>query len=102
MNATIARHPAGMAAAQPGAAALRVPRGRTASGAISCQSLSLAGPLAETDAWRRSLRSRGLRRGDRTPVRVGPRLPADIRHNAKTHRLALARWAAPARACRAA
>lgn len=87
MNANIARHLSGMAAAQPGAPAPRVPRGRTASGAIDCLSLSCAGLLAETDAWCHRLRSRGL--------------PVDIRHNARIRRLALARWAASARAYRA-
>ncbi len=75
MNANIARHLDRMAAAQPGAAALKVPRGRTASGEIDYLTLSFAALLAETDAWCARLSSRGLRRGDRTLVMVRPGLP---------------------------
>jgi acyl-CoA synthetase (AMP-forming)/AMP-acid ligase II len=64
-----------MAAARPGATALKVPRGRTASGAIDYLSLTFAGLLAETDAWCLRLRTRGVRRGDRTLVMVRPGLP---------------------------
>jgi acyl-CoA synthetase (AMP-forming)/AMP-acid ligase II len=75
VNANIARHLDRMAAAHPAATALKVPRGRTASGGIDYLSLSFAGLLAETDAWCDRFRSRGLRRGDRTLVMVGPGLP---------------------------
>ena len=74
MNANIARHLDGMAAAQPGATALKVPRGRTASGSIDYLSLSFAGLLAETDSWCAALRARGVGRGDRTLVMVRPGL----------------------------
>ncbi len=75
MNANIARHLDRMAAAQPGATALKVPRGRTPSGAIDYLSLSFAGLLGETDAWCSRLRARGVARGDRTLVMVRPGLP---------------------------
>jgi acyl-CoA synthetase (AMP-forming)/AMP-acid ligase II len=75
VNANIARHLDRMAAAQPAATALKVPRGRTASGGIDYLAMSFAGLLAETDAWCARLRARGVRRGDRTLVMVGPGLP---------------------------
>ena len=75
MNANIARHLDRMAAAQPGLAALKVPRGRTQSGAIDYLSLSFAELLAETDAWCARLRAAGVRRGDRALVMVRPGLP---------------------------
>lgn len=75
MNANIARHLDRMAAAHPGATALKVPRGRTASGEIDYLALSFAGLLAETDAWASRLAARGVRRGDRTLVMVRPGLP---------------------------
>ena len=64
-----------MAAAQPGTAALKVPRGRTAAGAIDYLTLNFSELLAETDAWREKLDSKGVRRGDRTLVMVRPGLP---------------------------
>ena len=64
-----------MAAAQPAATALKVPRGRTASGGIDYLGLSFSGLLSETDAWCARLRARGLRRGDRALVMVRPGLP---------------------------
>ena len=64
-----------MAAAQPRATALKVPRGRTAAGAIDYLSLTFAELLAETDAWSSRLRARGVRRGDRSLVMVKPGLP---------------------------
>jgi len=75
VNANIARHLDRMGAAQPGATALKVPRGRAPSGDIDYLCLSFAELLAETDAWRALLARRGLRRGDRTLVMVGPGLP---------------------------
>jgi acyl-CoA synthetase (AMP-forming)/AMP-acid ligase II len=75
VNANIARHLDRMAAAQPEATALKVPRGRTASGAIDYLSLSFAALRAETNAWCARLRAKGLRRGDRTLVMVKPGLP---------------------------
>ena len=64
-----------MAAAQPGATALKVPRGRTPSGAIDYLSLNFAELLSETDAWCARLKGRGVGRGDRTLVMVKPGLP---------------------------
>jgi acyl-CoA synthetase (AMP-forming)/AMP-acid ligase II len=75
VNANIARHLDRMAAAQPGATALKVPRGRAPSGDIDYLSLSFSELLAETDAWCARLAERGLRRGDRALVMVGPGLP---------------------------
>jgi acyl-CoA synthetase (AMP-forming)/AMP-acid ligase II len=75
VNANIARHLDRMAAAQPAATALKVPRGRTASGEIDYLSLSFSGLLAETDAWRSRLAEGGVRRGDRALVMVRPGLP---------------------------
>ncbi len=64
-----------MAAAQPSAPALKVPRGRTASGDIDYLTLSFAELLGEVDAWCARLRGRGVARGDRTLVMVKPGLP---------------------------
>jgi len=64
-----------MAAAQPRATALKVPRGRTASGEIDYLAVSFGGLLAETDAWCARFAARGLRRGDRALVMVRPGLP---------------------------
>jgi len=75
VNANIARHLDRMGAAQPGATALKVPRGRNGSGDIDYVALSFAELLAEADAWRARFAARGLRRGDRTLVMVGPGLP---------------------------
>jgi acyl-CoA synthetase (AMP-forming)/AMP-acid ligase II len=75
VNANIARHLEGMAAAQPGATALKVPRGRTASGDIDYLSLDFRELLAETDSWCARLSAKGIRRGDRTLVMVKPGLP---------------------------
>lgn len=75
MNANIARHLDRMAAAQPSAPALKVPRGRTASGEIDYLSLSFAELLAEVDAWCARLKGRGVARGDRALVMVKPGLP---------------------------
>lgn len=75
VNANIARHLETMAAAQPGTPALKIPRGRTASGAIDYLSLSFAELSAETDGWCAKLGARGVRRGDRVLVMVRPGLP---------------------------
>jgi len=64
-----------MAAAQPAATALKVPRGRNAAGAIDYLSLDFSALRAETDAWCAKLAARGVRRGDRTLVMVRPGLP---------------------------
>jgi acyl-CoA synthetase (AMP-forming)/AMP-acid ligase II len=75
VNANIARHLDEMAASQAGRPALKVPRGRTASGRIDYLTLSFAELLGETNAWCERLRSRGVVRGDRVLVMVKPGLP---------------------------
>ena len=75
MNSNIARHLDGMAAAQPGTMALKVPRGRTPAGAIDYLALTFADLQAETDAWCARLAARGVRRGDRTLLMVKAGLP---------------------------
>jgi acyl-CoA synthetase (AMP-forming)/AMP-acid ligase II len=75
VNANIARHLDRMAAAQPGATALKVARGRSPSGGIDYLSLTFAQLLEETGAWCGRLRAKGVRRGDRVLVMVRPGLP---------------------------
>ena len=75
MNANIARHLDRMAAEQPGAAALKVPRGRTAGGEIDYLVLDFAALRCEADAWWAHLKASGVRRGDRALVMVKPGLP---------------------------
>src|SRR5665213_822448 len=75
MDANIARHLSSRAAEQPQAAALKIPRGRTRAGAIDYLALSFAELDAEVDAWCRRLASRGVGRGDRALLMVGPGLP---------------------------
>jgi acyl-CoA synthetase (AMP-forming)/AMP-acid ligase II len=75
VNSNIARHLDRMAAAQPQAMALKVPRGRTAAGDIDYLALSFADLRAETDAWCAKLAARGIARGDRTLVMVKSGLP---------------------------
>lgn len=64
-----------MADRQPGRAALKIPRGRTATGSIDYLVLSFAELESEVEAWRRRLESSGIRRGDRTLVMVRQGLP---------------------------
>ncbi len=64
-----------MAADRPAAAALKIPRGRTAAGDIDYLALTFSELAAEVDAWRALLAARGVRRGDRTLVMVRPGLP---------------------------
>jgi acyl-CoA synthetase (AMP-forming)/AMP-acid ligase II len=75
VNANIARHLERMAAAQPAAAALKVPRGRTSSGDIDYLALTFRELQDETNAWCIKLKGRGVSRGDRTLVMVRPGLP---------------------------
>ena len=74
-NANIARHLALMAAARPAAPALKIPRGRTATGAIDYLTLSFAELDAEATAWGERFTAAGIRRGDRTLVMVRQGLP---------------------------
>ena len=74
-NANIARHLALMAAARPAAPALKIPRGRTAAGAIDYLTLTFAELDAEAAAWGERLAAAGIRRGDRTLVMVRQGLP---------------------------
>ncbi len=64
-----------MAAAHPNVAALKVPCGRMATGAINYFTLTFAELDAEVAAWQGHLVARGVRRGDRTLVMVRPGLP---------------------------
>jgi len=74
-SANIAQHLPLMAARQPDRAALKVPRGRTASGAIDYLSLSFSELDAEVEAWAAHFRARGVMPGDRTLVMVRQGLP---------------------------
>ncbi|MGH7995194.1 MAG: fatty acid CoA ligase family protein [Opitutaceae bacterium] len=74
-NANIARHLGAMAAARPEAAALKIPRGRTAAGGIDYLTLTFAELDAEAAAWSARLRQAGVRRGDTALLMVRPGLP---------------------------
>lgn len=74
-SANIARHLPLMAARQPDRPALKIPRGRTASGAIDYLTLNFAELDGEADAWCARLTAAGVRRGDRTLVMVKQGLP---------------------------
>lgn len=74
-NANIARHLGLIAAAQPLAPALKIPRGRNAKGAIEYLTLNFMELDAEVDAWCARLDKKGVRRGDRTLVMVRQGLP---------------------------
>lgn len=74
-NANIARHLDAMAAAQPGTAALKIPRGRSRAGDIDYLALTFAELAAEAAAWETRLSAAGIRRGDRTLLMVRPGLP---------------------------
>lgn len=56
-SANIARHLPLMAARQPDAVAVKIPRGRTGAGGIDYLTLSFAELDAEVDAWVDRLRS---------------------------------------------
>ena len=74
-SANIARHLETMAATQPHAAALKVPRGRTATGAIDYLTLTFAELATEVAGWRAHLRAKGVVTGDRVLVMVRQGLP---------------------------
>lgn len=73
-SANIARHLASHAAAQPGQAALKIPRGRKGA-RIDYLTLSYAELSTEVAAWRERLAAGGVRPGDRTLVMVRQGLP---------------------------
>lgn len=73
--ANIARHLTAMADSQPGRPALKIPRGRLEDGSIDYLTLSFAELEREVEAWVARLRTRGVRRGDRTLVMVRQGLP---------------------------
>ena len=75
MKANIARHLDRMASAMPDRAALKIPRGRTSSGAIDYLSLSFSELASEAAAWRHRFETNGVKRGDRVLVMVKPGLP---------------------------
>jgi acyl-CoA synthetase (AMP-forming)/AMP-acid ligase II len=74
-SANIARHLPLMAARQPERAAVKVPRGRTATGAIDYLTLTFAELDAEAGAWAAHLSRHGVQRGDRVLVMVRQGLP---------------------------
>ncbi|MCF7689618.1 MAG: AMP-binding protein [Cephaloticoccus sp.] len=74
-SANIARHLPLMAARQPQHPALKIPRGRTAKGAIDYLTLSFAELDGEVGAWCARLQRAGVQRGDRTLIMVKQGLP---------------------------
>jgi len=74
-SSNIARHLPAMASRQPGAAAIKIPRGRLADGRIDYLCLSYAELATEAASWKQKLEQAGLKRGDRTLVMVRPGLP---------------------------
>ncbi len=64
-----------MAGEEPHRPALKVPRGRTAEGAIDYLTLGFAELEAEAAAWQQRLRKAGVERGDRVLVMVRQGLP---------------------------
>ena len=74
-SANIARHLPLMAARQPGHPAVKIPRGRTRTGAIDYLTLTYAELATEVDAWGARLAARGTRSCDRTLVMVRQGLP---------------------------
>ena len=74
-GANISRHLGRVAAAQPQAVALKVPRGRTRTGEIDYLALSFRELDGEVAAWCDRLTAAGVRPGDRTLVMVPPGLP---------------------------
>lgn len=71
----VARYLPELAASQPEADAIRVPRGRLSAGPIDYLTLSARELNAEADAWAWRLQRAGVHRGDRVLVLVRPGLP---------------------------
>ncbi len=74
-SANIARHLPLMAARQPDHPAVKIPRGRSAAGAIDYLILSFAELESEVEAWGARLQRQGVQRGDRVLVLVRQGLP---------------------------
>lgn len=74
-SANIARHLPLLAARQPDRAAIKVPRGRTGTGAIDYLTLSFAELDTEVNAWVGHLRAKGVQPRDRVLVMVRQGLP---------------------------
>ena len=74
-NANIARFLSMMAASNPQAAAIKIPRGRLTDKSIDYLSLSFAELDDEVSAWSYHLLNRGVKRNDRVLVMVKPGLP---------------------------
>jgi len=74
-SANIARHLPLMAARQPSHPAVKIPRGRTAGGAIDYLTLTFAELDGEVNAWAAKLTKAGVRPGDRVLVMVRQGLP---------------------------
>ncbi len=74
-SSNIARHLPLMAARQPQVPALKIPRGRTATGDIDYLTLTFAELDAETDAWVARLTTAGVRPDDRVLFMVKQGLP---------------------------
>ncbi len=74
-SANIARHLPLMAARQPDAPAIKIPRGRTGDGRIDYLVLSFRELDAEVDAWVARLQAKEVRPGDRVLVMVKQGLP---------------------------
>ncbi len=64
-----------MAAAQPDAVAIKIPRGRSSDGGIDYLALTFAELDTEVLAWEQNLAARGVRPGDRVLVMVRQGLP---------------------------
>ena len=74
-SANISRHLRLRAREHPGRVALKVPRGRTASGDIDYLALTFAELEEEVNGWTLRLAAAGVRPGDRTLVMVRQGLP---------------------------
>ena len=74
-SANIARHLPLIAALQPERAAVKIPRGRTSTGAIDYLTLSFAELENEVNAWVTHLQQKSVQRGDRVLVMVRQGLP---------------------------
>ena len=74
-SSNIARHLPLMAARQPDAPAIKIPRGRSTDGRIDYLVLSFRELDAAVDAWTGHLQAKGVMQGDRVLVMVRQGLP---------------------------